>query len=435
MTGLGLDLLEAVLRWLFVGYAALVLAHLVLQVGCAAVAARRASAAHRVALVRTATRTEWPSVDVVVPVYNEHPDDLDRCLASLAVQDYPGQVQVYVVDDGSPNRADVLGVLERYGNRPGWHVLLPAENRGKRHAQDHAVRAGSSDLVLTIDSDTQVAADGITRMVEQFDDAAVGAATGSVRVSNAATNLLTRLVDLRYWVAFHQERASHSLFGAVLCCSGPLSMYRREVLDVMWHRYMAQTFRGKRCTYGDDRHLTNLVLGEGHRTRFAPYARCITSAPTTVDAYLRQQARWNRSYYRELLWTLAFLPRLSRVMAVEVAIQAVLPFLLTLAVLATLIRAVTESPQVLLRYALVVGVMAVIHCLYGLVRTRDWRFLLFIGYGFLHAALLIPVRIRALTTLTDSGWGTRTGDATAAGSTAGTDAEVGTAVGAGAVGA
>jgi hyaluronan synthase len=268
-----------------------------------------------------------------------------------------------------------------------------------------------------------------------FRDPKVGAVTGNVGVSNFSENLLTRLIGMRYWLAFNQERAAQGRFGAVLCCSGPFSVYRREALDTVWEAYTTQTFRGVACTYGDDRHLTNLVLGEGHRTRFAPYARCITSAPTTVDAYLRQQARWNRSYYRELLWTLAFLPRLSRVMAVEVAIQAVLPFLLTLAVLATLIRAVTESPQVLLRYALVVGVMAVIHCLYGLVRTRDWRFLLFIGYGFLHAALLIPVRIRALTTLTDSGWGTRTGDATAAGSTAGTDAEVGTAVGAGAVGA
>ncbi len=52
--------------------------------------------------------------------------------------------------------------------------------------------------------------------------------------------------------------------------------------------------------------------------------------------------------------------------------------------------------------------MAVLHCAFGLVRTRDWRFLLFIVYGFLHALLLIPVRIRALLSLNDNSWGTRT---------------------------
>lgn len=272
---------------------------------------------------------------------------------------------------------------------------------------------GNGALVLTIDSDTQVEPDAVTRLVEQFDDHRAGAATGSVRVSNAGTNLLTRLIDLRYWVAFHQERASHSLFGAVLCCSGPLSMYRRSVLKRAWPDYVAQTFRGQSCTYGDDRHLTNLVLGAGWRTVFAPYAACITAAPTTLPGYLKQQTRWNKSYYRELLWTLAFLPKLSRVMAVEVALQALLPFLLMTAVAATAVRAVIEGPQVLVRYGAVVAVMAVLHCMFALVRTRNWRFLLFVAYGFLHAGLLIPVRIRALLTLNDSAWGTREGAAVA----------------------
>jgi hyaluronan synthase len=418
MTALALVVLEALMQWLFTAYAVLVFGHLALQVGCAVVATRRSTRAHRAAVARSAVRTRWPSVDIVVPIYNEPPEDLTRCCESLVAQVYAGEIEVYLVDDGSPNRADVMAVLDRFGALPGWHVLLPEANGGKRHAQDHAVRAGSGDLVLTIDSDTQVAPDGVLRMVEQFDDDAIGAATGSVRVSNAGTNLLTRLIDLRYWVAFHQERASHSLFGAVLCCSGPLSMYRRSVLDVVWSRYMAQTFRGLPCTYGDDRHLTNLVLGEGHRTRFAPYAGCITSAPTSIPGYLRQQTRWNKSYYRELLWTLAFLPRLSRMMAVEVAVQAVLPFLLVLAVVATAARAVAEGPHVLIRYAVVVAAMAVLHCLFGLIRTRDWRFLLLVVYGFLHALLLIPVRIRALLTLDDNSWGTRTGAAVEAGSDA-----------------
>jgi chitooligosaccharide synthase NodC len=408
MTALALDLLAAGLHVLFLAYAVLVLSHLVLQVGCAALHARRARRQAEGAVAARAVRTAWPDVDVIVPIYNEHPDDLERCCASLAAQEYPGTVRVVLVDDGSPNREEVLPVLERHGAREGWTVVLPEVNAGKRAAQHAAIEHCRGELVLTIDSDTQVAPDGVLRMVEQFDDPRVGAATGSVRVSNAGATLLTRLIDLRYWVAFHQERASHALFGAVLCCSGPLSMYRRRVLLTVWPRYVAQTYRGTPCTYGDDRHLTNLVLGEGWRTAFAPYATCITSAPTGLRGYLRQQLRWNKSYYRELLWTLAFLPRLSRVMAVEVGVQALLPFLLVLALCATLGRSLVEGPEVLVRYAVVVVVMAVLHCAYALVRTRDPRFLLFVAYGFLHAALLVPVRLRALLTLDDNAWGTRT---------------------------
>jgi hypothetical protein len=52
--------------------------------------------------------------------------------------------------------------------------------------------------------------------------------------------------------------------------------------------------------------------------------------------------------------------------------------------------------------------MALVRCSYAIYRTRRPSFLLFVLYGFLHAALLIPLRIRALTTLTDNRWGTRT---------------------------
>lgn len=407
MTSLALVVLEQALRWLLVSYAVLVLSHLLVQVGCAALASRRAGRAQEEALARSAGRTDWPSVDVVVPIYNETPEGLERCCASLLAQDYPGAVHLFLVEDGSSNREQVRPVLERFGTLPCCSVLLLDSNVGKRRAQHAAIGSGRGDLVLTVDSDTQVAPDAMRRLVEGLDAPQIGAVTGSVRVSNASTNLLTRLIDLRYWVAFHQERASHSLFDAVLCCSGPLSMYRRTVLEGVWPQYVGQTFRGVPCTYGDDRNLTNLVLGAGHGTRFVPGAECVTAAPDELRGYLRQQMRWNKSYYRELVWTLAFLPRISRVMAVEVAIQAVLPFLLVLAVITTAARSVTEGPHVLVRYAVVVAVMSLLHCAYGLVRTRDPRFLLFTVYGFLHAALLIPVRMKALSSLTNSSWGTR----------------------------
>ena len=47
-------------------------------------------------------------------------------------------------------------------------------------------------------------------------------------------------------------------------------------------------------------------------------------------------------------------------------------------------------------------------CAYAIYRTRKPSFALFILYGFVHAALLIPIRIRALMTLSDNRWGTRT---------------------------
>jgi hyaluronan synthase/N-acetylglucosaminyltransferase len=394
---IGFDFLLAVLRRAFLFYTLLMLLHLVVQTALAHVSFRQS--VRRSQYVRL--RPALPDVDVIVPVYNENPSDLTACCEAILAQTYRGLIQVYLVDDGSPNRAELRPVYERFSALPGWHVLLPEQNAGKRAAQDLAVRASSGALVVTIDSDTQIAPDGIEVIARVFeDDRRIGAVTGDVRVANAGHNLLTRLIDIRYWVAFNQERA------------GPFAVYRRDVLDRIWDRYVAQTFRGTECTYGDDRHLTNLVLAEGLRTTFEPAARAITSAPTTMPTYLRQQLRWNKSYYRELLWTLSFLPRLSLYMTFEVLTQTMLPLLLVLAVATTAVR-VVQQPAHLLAYALVITGVALLHCAYALWRTRDPRFLLFVVYGFIHAGLLIPLRLRAISTLTNNSWGTR-GEAPAA---------------------
>ena len=126
---------------------------------------------------------------------------------------------------------------------------------------------------------------------------------------------------MRYWIAFNQERAAQSWFRTVLCCSGPLAAYRRSVLEIVWNDYVRQRFRGALCTYGDDRHLTNLVLATGHDTLFVPRATAITNAPATIRGYLKQQLRWNKSFYRELLWTLPFVASRSPYMIFEISFR------------------------------------------------------------------------------------------------------------------
>jgi chitooligosaccharide synthase NodC len=407
MNALATELLHEILRAVFLAYAVLVMSHFTLQVVFAELAHRKGRAGRQ---GRRPLRRlpKLPTVDVIITSYNEEPKSLDACLASLTRQDYPGAVNVWVVDDDSPNRAEVRPTYAAYASHPGWSVLLAPTNRGKRHAQDLAFERCHGDVIVTVDSDTQVDPDGITELVQALGAPGVGAATGDVGVTNWRTNLLTRLIGMRYWVAFNQERAAQGYFRTVLCCSGPLAAYRRDVLDGVWDRYVHQQFRGIDCTYGDDRHLTNLVLAAGYDTAFAPFAHAITNAPEDISSYLRQQLRWNKSFYRELLWTLPFLLTRPAYMVFEVLVQTALPLLLTLAVISSLAIAVVDDPLHLVRYATTIAVMALVRCSYAIYRTRRLSFTLFIAYGFLHLALLVPTRIRALLTLSDNRWGTRT---------------------------
>jgi hypothetical protein len=86
---------------------------------------------------------------------------------------------------------------------------------------------------------------------------------------------------------------------------------------------------------------------------------------------------------------------------------AKLPLQLTLAVASALVVSIAQDPRYLFRDAVTIAGMALIRTSYALHRTRDPRFLLFIAHGFLHVALLVSMRMRALLTLTDNRWGTR----------------------------
>jgi chitooligosaccharide synthase NodC len=403
MSSLATQLLLHTLQITFSAYALLVGAHFLLQTWFAHRSHRRS-----VRGVGTVSGEYLHSVDVVVAAYDEDPESLAACFESLVEQDYAGTMRVYLVDDCSPNREVLAPIYERFGALPGWRVLLPDWNRGKRHAQDTAFRECTGEIMVTIDSDTIVAPDGVRNLVAAFADVRVGAVTGDVGVTNWRKNLLTRLIEMRYWVAFNQERAAQGWFRTVLCCSGPLAAYRRTVLDRVWNDYIRQTFRGVSCTYGDDRHLTNLILSAGSDTLFVPGAKAITNAPESIRGYLKQQLRWNKSFYRELLWTVPFLFTRSSYMVFDTIVQAILPLVLTLAVVSSLTFAVLIDPNRILHYVVAITVMALVRCSYAIYRTRRASFALFVLYGFLHAVLLVPLRMRALTTLTDNRWGTRT---------------------------
>jgi cellulose synthase/poly-beta-1,6-N-acetylglucosamine synthase-like glycosyltransferase len=373
-----------------------------------------------------------PRVDVVIPTYNEDPDVLERCLESLDQQDYKGELRFLVVDDGSSNIESLLPVYKRYAQRPNWNLLRWREpgNRGKRLAQQAAIygsrddgalmrldldglerpvawEKSKADIVVMVDSDTVVEPDGVSWILTPFLDDRVGAVTGDVAALNQDVNRLTRLIDHRYGLLFHHERAAQSRYGLVYCCAGPFSAYRLEDLERDWPDYVGQRFGGKLCTYGDDLQLTHLVLKRGRRSIYQPNARAATIVPTTLTAYVRQQWRWNRSFYRQFRWIGPVLSRnRSAYQVFDLAARTVPSLLLATAFAMAIPDLVRLAPTQLANDLLTIGGITLTGLLAILVQTRKPRFALL--YGLVYLVLLLPTRIWALCTLTDGRWGTRT---------------------------
>lgn len=345
-------------------------------------------------------------ISVIYPIYNEAPEVLERVLECARSCLSLPNLELIFVDDGSANLAQLQPIYDRF-REDRVHVLFQ-ENRGKRAAQYAGLAVAKGEIVVTVDSDTLIDPRGIRRLTAPFEDHNIGAVCGDVVVENRDSNLLTRLIGLRYWTAFNLERAAQSFVKNVLCCSGPFSAYRADLLHRVKERYISQSFCGRRCTYGDDRHLTNLVLAESYKVVYEPRAVGRTFVPESLGEYVKQQNRWNKSFYREILWTLPIADRIHPYVMLDMLLQPVLfvGFTLSLAY-SLLVFHQSGNWLVPAYYVVTLVVMSALRAAYGLFRTFDPRFLLFLLYGFLHVLALVPVRFKSILTLTDNGWGTR----------------------------
>ncbi|MGN8544577.1 chitooligosaccharide synthase NodC [Bradyrhizobium sp. C9] len=344
-----------------------------------------------------------PSVDVIVPCFNEDPNTLSECLASIASQDYAGKLRVIVVDDGSANR-DLVGPVHKiYASDPRFRIIFMAKNVGKRKAQIAAIRSSSGDLVLNVDSDTILAVDVVTKLVSKMQDPDVGAAMGQLIASNRNETWLTMLIDMEYWLACNEERAAQARFGAVMCCCGPCAMYRRSALALLLDQYETQFFRGKPSDFGEDRHLTILMLKAGFRTEYVPDAIAATVVPDSLGPYLRQQLRWARSTFRDTFLALRLLPELDRYLTLDVVGQNLGPLLLALSSLAALAQFVIGG-SVAWWTVLTIAAMTMVRCSVAAFRARDLRFLGFSLHTPINIFLLLPLKAYALCTLSNSDW-------------------------------
>lgn len=349
-------------------------------------------------------------VSVVVPVYNESPEVLELVLSALEAQVIAPKslYEIIVVDDGSTNIKAVEKVYKKHEGKL-IHVERLKKNVGKRHAQKYAFDRAKGEVIVTIDSDTILRSKhAIETILKRMKDPEVGAVTGDVRVENKKTNFLTQLINYRYWTAFHQERAAQSYFDVMMCCSGPFSAYRKSVIDEVKEDYVAQRFLGKPCTFGDDRHLTNLVLVAGHNAVFDQKAIAYTHVPETIGGYVSQQIRWNKSFYREMIWTLKSVKSHHWYLIYDLLAQLILPFMLIIALVATAAQAVANQDiSYVWKYFLILFGIALLRAAYGIYRTKDFGFLRFLAYGLMHVFILIPTRMYALVTIGRVKWGTR----------------------------
>ena len=119
--------------------------------------------------------TEWPSVSITVPVYNEEAQ-VRGLIESLLAIDYPSdRLQILLVSDASSDRTDAI--VKEYADR-GIELLRMSERGGKTRAENAAAERLTGDIVVNTDASIRIAPDSLKRLVRVFQDPKVGLASG-----------------------------------------------------------------------------------------------------------------------------------------------------------------------------------------------------------------------------------------------------------------
>jgi cellulose synthase/poly-beta-1,6-N-acetylglucosamine synthase-like glycosyltransferase len=275
-----------------------------------------------------------PLVSVIVPALNEALTIVESVRALLAL-DYESR-EIIVVNDGSSD--ETLAVLQdtfalvsappafaqplptspvrgmyRSASEPALLVVDKVNGGSKSDAVNAGFNAASGTLVLSIDADTVLEPDALTRAVIPFlEDPSTVAVGGNIAISNgcriengqiAAVALprswLARFQIVEYMRAFLLFRLSCAAANGVVLISGAFGVFRRDAVIAVGGFDRAAIGEDMDLTVRLQRHFR--ARGEPIRIAFDPNPLGWTQAPEDWRSLRSQRYRWRRGLL-QVLW-------------------------------------------------------------------------------------------------------------------------------------
>jgi len=220
-----------------------------------------------------------PGVTVLIPAHNEEPV-IVQTVTSVLASAYP-DMHVIVVNDGSTDNTGAL--LDNHFSTEPRVQIIHQVNRGKAAALNNAMEHAQSEIVVTIDADTEIEPDAIRQLVRHFSNPKIGAVAGNVKVGNRS-RWLTRWQALEYITSQNMEKRAFDLLNCITVVPGALGAWRKPAI--------AAAGGITADTVAEDADLTVAIRRLGWRITYEERAIAWTEAPTTAGALIRQRFRW-----------------------------------------------------------------------------------------------------------------------------------------------
>ncbi len=231
--------------------------------------------------------TEWPSVTIQLPIYNER-YVVERLIESVVALDYPAdRLHIQVLDDSTDDtvalaRAKVAQCRARGVNIE--YVQRPRRVGFKAGALAYGLSRTASDFIAIFDADFVPPADTLRRAMPHFADARVGMVQARWGHLNTDYSLLTRAQAMMLDTHFGIEQEVRAQTGLFLNFNGSAGVWRRACID--------DAGGWEADTIAEDLDLSYRAQLRGWRLRYLPELVIPAEIPTLLGAFKRQQFRW-----------------------------------------------------------------------------------------------------------------------------------------------
>jgi len=231
-----------------------------------------------------AAEPRW-SVSLVIPAYNEAAVIRAKLENSLEI-DYPRErLEIVVASDGSDDGTNEI--VREFANR--GVVLRPFHPRaGKISVLNRAVPEAKGEIVVLCDANVMFRPDAVRRLVAHFDDPAVGAVTGDVRIQSQDAPFGEG--EGLYYRYERFIQLCETALGSTVTVDGGMYAIRKELFRPL-----------PADTILDDFVIGMNVALSGQRVLYDPLAVATENATVDVRQEFRRKVRIVAGAFRELL--------------------------------------------------------------------------------------------------------------------------------------
>jgi biofilm PGA synthesis N-glycosyltransferase PgaC len=230
---------------------------------------------------------EWPSVTIVIAAWNES-KGIVPTLERIQQLTYAGRMEVIVADNNSTD--DTAALAAAAAEQLGLDYRCVFETRqGKHHALNTALATVTTPLVVTVDADTHLQRESLTRLVVRVTNMPQGqhvsACAAALVAENPLATFVTRMQQWDYRLGINGVKRMQAAYNTALVAQGAFSCYWTDDLRAVG---------GWPDAIGEDIVLTWAMLGSRGVVQYEPLALGFTVVPEKLDRLLRQRSRWAR---------------------------------------------------------------------------------------------------------------------------------------------